>query len=409
MDIIIFVEHQHRELPLLKKVADSLAQNTDANIGIFSLIFDAHKLFFYQPKIVVLPYAISSENWPIRLIRKLYGDNVIVVNLSWEQMLFGVMEEYKKPVGQYIKENIYHIAWHEDFKSYLEYNGVLSNNILICGNPKSEDLNDRLITKEKNVKLLEYLQKEKYENNVFFVMNFSWAWHTDKEVQGKINQGFPEDKAWEYRQFAQKNRQAFLAMITELANRKPRTQFIIRPHPSISVQNYQDSFRDEGLQIPDNVLINQEFSAYDWLTECDFAGSSWSTVCVDAAYANIPSFFYAPFERPKWMDPWWINIIPNLSTIDQIIDFINKTTHTAIQKPIEAEKLNFSQNLSSNLKKIYQSVSLETKCTKKGIPDNRVLLILAKRIVLKFCIPFGIRPGKKPDLFNPIIYSSSDL
>ena len=397
-DIVFLIEHKDREVGLVDKIARKITQETGLSTCVLSLIFDLHRLMGMKPKLVVVPAALSQETWPLRFVREVYDESVPIVSLTWEQMLFGIMEYYKRPRDEFIKQKVRHIAWNKGFKSYLMSHGVLEENIHICGNPKLEDMTYSAEDLRKcREKISGVVDLSSYRQIVFMPMNLSWAWHTDEQVQAKINQGFPTEAGWEYRDFAQKNLAAFIEFFISMAQREDRL-IIVRPHPSIIPAQYIEAFRKRGFDIPDNIKITKEFTVREWTVVADLIGSSWSTVCYDAQSIGKAAFLYAPYPRPEWMDTWWTNATPNFKTPAEFEAFASTARSEVIPKE---SSLIFSDEVARTLPRLITGNKTHITFSKISAASWKIIF---KRFLLGYLLQFGVRPDKKPDYFKPLMH-----
>lgn len=400
MDIVFFVEHKDRECPLVTKIARKIHDDTGMDTCVLSLMFHSHCLLSIKPKMVVVPFALYEQDWPIRLVRELFGDDVPVVALTWEQMLFAIMEDYKRPRDAYVKTQVRHIAWNDGFKQYLQSHDVPADHIHVCGNPKAEELvyseSDLADCREQVAK---YVDLSGYDEVVFFPMNFSWAWHTDRQVQAKIDKGFPESAGWDYRDFAQKNLDAYIDFAMEVS-RKPGRAVIIRPHPSIIPAQYYEAFKVKGYDVPDNVHIIKELTVREWVAVADMVGSSWSTVCYDAQAAGKPAFLFAPYARPDWMNSWWTLATPNFKTAAEFEAWAQDLGE--VQDAQDPGSV-FSDQVAALLPKLAGRNNVPGRIGRIRLFSWKVMI---KRFILGGLIHLGVKPDRKRDYFDVISFSS---
>lgn len=66
----------------------------------------------------------------------------------------------------------------------------------------------------------------------------------------------------------------------------------MRPHPSITEDDYKKVFDEIIGYIPKNIYLNKAHSIREWIVASDIVGSSWSTSVWDAFL----------FKRPEWLD-----------------------------------------------------------------------------------------------------------
>lgn len=322
VDVIIFVEHKDRELESIEKLSETLKES-GLKILVLSIHFHLHYLMFYKAKVYVFPYLINRHDWPCSLVYKMYGNSVRYLNLNWEQLLSKANIAYKKPQDEFVKNEVSHIAWNQNFKDYLILNGVRDGNVHITGNPANEILFEMTGEYDKwRQKLSMELGLNIQKKWIFFPMNYAWAFATDSKIKSKIAKGFPADVAWDYRAYSKKCLLEFIPFVNELSKNK-HTEIIIRPHPTITESDYEAVFNTEIGFVPDNVLINKSYSIREWIVASDLIGSSWSTSVWDAYNIGKPAFLFNPYERPDWLHVWWNDTVCNISKVEDL-DSIKK-------------------------------------------------------------------------------------
>lgn len=288
VDVIFFVEHKDRELESIKLIAEKL-NNMGYSSIILSTIFHLHYLLLYKAKVFVFPYLISKNDWPVNLVYKMYKENITYINLNWEQLIAPVIQQYKKPNDSFVKSIVKHISWDDDgFKDFLIESGVEDNNIRITGNPTNFilfELNKKDNQSLKNNIAKEFLIDPKKEW-LFMPMNYGWAFSSDKTIKAKILKGFPEKEAWEYRGYSQKCLNEFINEISE----KEDIEIIIRPHPGVSIEEYNKKFKEIIGKVPKNIFILKNYTIREWIIVSDIIGSSWSTSAYDAQKINKKAF-----------------------------------------------------------------------------------------------------------------------
>lgn len=97
---------------------------------------------------------------------------------------------------------------------------------------------------------------------LFMPMNYGWAFSSDKTIKAKILK-----EAWEY---SQKCLNEFIKFINE-------KEIIIRPHPGVSIEEYNKKFKEIIGKVPKNIFILKNYTIREWIIVSDIIGSSWST------------------------------------------------------------------------------------------------------------------------------------
>lgn len=314
-DVVFFIEHVDRELDVVLEIADLLAKR-GLRSRILSVFFHGqHLLRGSIPRIVVVPYVMGESGWPVRLVRELYGKSVPIINMNWEQLLSPANQLYKRPRDDFSRTGVHHIAWDPAFKEFLRRHGVPVERIRICGQP-ADELFRRQLVRGPAVRreLAASLGLSEDRPWVFFPTNYAWAFTTDFLVRTRINAGYDEATAWEYQRFAKASHTVFTKWLCGTAERQEDRLFIVRPHPSVSEEQYRGRFIEVHGSIPENVVVTKAANVRQWLPAVDSVFSSWSTVALDAHRAGIPAYLMAPFEWPTWLYMEWLALLPNLRT-----------------------------------------------------------------------------------------------
>lgn len=332
VDVIFFVEHKDRELESIKLIAEKLKKEGKSSL-ILSVYFHVHYLYLYKAKTFVFPYLINQNDWPVSFVYKMYGDSVEYINMNWEQLISKVNEEYKKPQDNFVKKKVRHIAWNNYFEEYLIRYGVNKDNIKITGNPANEILFKLLNKKnEWRRKLSKEFTLDTSKKWLFMPMNYGWAFSSDSLINAKIKKGYPEKIAWEYREYSQKCLNKFIYFIEKIS-KEYDYEIIIRPHPSITEDDYKKVFDKTIGYIPKSIYLSKAHSIREWIVASDIVGSSWSTSVWDAYNIGKPVFLFTPFKRPEWLDVWWNDEVVNLDDYKEEVS--NKISHKNSEGTIE--------------------------------------------------------------------------
>jgi surface carbohydrate biosynthesis protein len=333
IDVVFVIEHVDRELDFVRLVAEQLRSAYGLSSAIISTFFHQQYLAFLNPRVFVFPYVLSSNDWPIKVIRSCYGNKCGYINLNWEQLLSKANLEYKRPRDRFTLNEILHFSWDDYFKRHLYDCGVSQKNVVVVGNP-TRALLQRFVQQSPQLKnnLGREFDLDVRKQWLFFPMNYGWAFATDEMINAKIKKGYPAEIAYEYRSYSQNCLKRFVAFVNAVA-KKQRFEIVVRPHPSITESQYQEVFEQELGQLPETVKLIKKYTIKEWIAVAAAVGSSWSTSVLDAHLCGKTSFLFTPYERPVWLNVEWNNRVPNIS------------------EPLELFKLlegNASQNIMNN-------------------------------------------------------------
>lgn len=317
IDFLFLVEHEDREMSTVKRLKELLELNGSTCV-VLSTEFHAHLFNCYKPKNIVFPYAIDDTTWPIRAFKTKEFKSSNFISLNWEQLLSKANQEFKKPKSNLIQQCFFHLAWQEDFKKFLVSSNVRETQVQVIGNP----LHELLLEDLKNAPLYDKKLRSDFNLNkssdiYFFPMNYGWAFFNDDKIKAKIKMGYHSDVAYDYRDYSQRCLDSFIHFIVSLCSKHRKSIFVIRPHPSISIDQYVDKFKAHGLAIPNNLLLTKEYTIKEWIAISKVIGSSWSTSVWDAKKIGKNGFLYTPFERPEWLETFWNTQVTNISNCSE--------------------------------------------------------------------------------------------
>ena len=391
VDVIFFVEHKDRELDSYIEVAKYLKEKNLTSL-ILSNFFHMHYLYLYKPRLVIWNNLTSPTGFPDGFLCELYP-NLIKVSHRWEQVLAPFRQKFKTVNSEFEKEEIYYIAWNNEFKNLLESYGVNKKNIYITG-CISTSLLYKLSIKNNDIK--EKLSKEKKlvlnKEWIFLPMNYAWAFMKDDVLRHKINNGYSKDIAEEFIEYTKKCLEKFVYFVDELS--KLNYEIIVRPHPSITIEQYEEKFKSILGNIPKNVLFDKSYSIREWIIASDIIGSSWSTAVYDAFKISKKCFYFTPYKRPLWLNRVELDEVENISCVDEIkkikIKKIKNDDIYAIESFAKTiENLLSNQKKFDNIKIIYS-----LRYVKYAIK------FYIKNILCKYFKCFGVPKWQHYDWFN---------
>ena len=174
-----------------------------------------------------------------------------------------------------------------------------------------------------------------------------------RSVQNRIKKGFNADIAAAYRSFAEVNRNEFLCQIKKYAKENADIFIVLRPHPSISTENYYSI--DTELKNIKNLLVTHEFTAWDWVRHASAIVSSWSTVAFDSHQLGKSSYLFLPYGVPSYLDCAFMREVPKLKSLQQIV-YKECITHS---KNLELDSRYVTKILSLSKVTSHQTLSIK--------------------------------------------------
>ena len=399
VDFMILVEHEDREMQTalcLKKMLEIKGCTTI----ILSTEFHAHLYKKYKPKTVVFPYWIDDKTRQIIPFKRNKYKSTNFVSLNWEQLLSGANKDFKKPKSKLIKEKFNHLAWDSSFKGFLESAGVKTENIDIIGNPLHELLFKDLKNKEKyEIMIRSDFGIDSKKDIFFFPMNYGWAFFNDDKLKAKIKMGYPSNIAYEYREYSSKCLDSFVFFVKELCDFYNDCSFILRPHPSISVEQYLKRFKDNNVSLPKNLIVTKKYTIREWISISKIVGSSWSTSVWDAKKIGKVGFLYTPYNRPEWLETNWNSIVPNIKSLGEFDEVLNSYSAS------DADVDSIINNISSWLFEINRdnsSNNFEAFSLFSFVGFKYSLRSFFRYSSMRFFKGLGVNKGLRRDFFYPV-------
>jgi surface carbohydrate biosynthesis protein len=89
----------------------------------------------------------------------------------------------------------------------------------------------------------------------------------------------------------------FLEMLTNLLSDFPESKFVLRPHPTESIEFYEEFFKAFN-----NIKISKDFSAPEWINGCKALIQNGCTTSIEAHMMNKTVISYYPVESKNYVD-----------------------------------------------------------------------------------------------------------
>jgi surface carbohydrate biosynthesis protein len=381
-DYIFLIEHEDREKLCVERICQKLKLKGKSSC-IISLEFHLFLMSKIDAKNIVIPYGFAQDQWPINYLYKM-NPNAEFFSLNWEQILTPINQEYKKPRDYFFKEIVKHIAWTDDFKSFLIKSGVNEKNISITGNVHYELLAEECLNEFSVKKQISQSYNIDVDKKwVFLPMNYAWAFISDNEIRGKIKKGYDSINAWRYKEYAKKCLSSFIVFLDLLSQKYDDHIFIVRPHPSISAEQYYEQARKKSIEFSKNVYFLKDLTIREWIVASDVVGSSWSTSVWDAVNSGKKGFLFTPYKRPDFHDLSWKKSVINFSEFSEV-------NFDLLTSNILSERSDSLDNASNNIANFFTNSSHENSLKEKQIITkfNLKQLIIFRLKVLRTYIRY---------------------
>jgi len=89
----------------------------------------------------------------------------------------------------------------------------------------------------------------------------------------------------------------FCNLISYLIKKNPSKKFVLRPHPTESIEFYQNVFHEFS-----NLKITKDFSAIEWISNCSLLIQSGCTTALEAYFMSKPIVSFHPFDSNYSVD-----------------------------------------------------------------------------------------------------------
>ena len=126
----------------------------------------------------------------------------------------------------------------------------------------------------------------------------------------------------------------FISAINYLTDRFPNFNFIVRPHPSEDVDNWQNFFEKKS-----NLIITKKLNHSDWIENCNIVVHNGCTAGVEAFARNKKLISYEPLENETKMT-FANNFGYTAKNEKELGNIIEKIYGVQINKKIDKDKLN---------------------------------------------------------------------
>lgn len=314
-EYIFLIEHPKRELEFIKRICFELRSKGQLTY-IYSIHFDLWKINQHKEAIIFLPYCLSEDDYPFSAISK--RKRHLFVNMNWEQILSPINKSVKIITGE--ARNNLQFSWNLDFRDHLSKTCQVNEKRII----KSINPTALLFKTFKGSDLFEkYLSELDISNYIFLPLNYNWALMDEKRRAKRIkNLGYNKNSALSYIHYSEKHLIKTFDFISKLLTEESYT-VIIRPHPGISIQAYKEKICKTGfgfLLRNKKLIINNSFSAIEWIHYSKYTISNWSTLIFDSWYAGYPSCYYWPEKIPSFIDAYHTQGPPKIQKVKDLIN-----------------------------------------------------------------------------------------
>lgn len=331
-DNLIWVEHRDRELGYAKLLARLLAESGLGSTNILSLPFHLPAGALLAPRKVFVPFLRDSADESLAILRQ---PPLQVINLNYEQLLGYFNREAKRPRLR----GALQLYWYDAFSEILDHWDIPVTERVHIPPPESQ-----LVTCRAREEGWHRTRDGQLHDRIIFIPeNFAWAFASSNTLKKKANAGFRIEQIERLRDYSRESLRSFALELMNCCISNPRVAFVLRPHPSITIEAYESELRRYG-KLPSNLIVSKKGSAWDWLGGSDAVISGWSTVAYSAYQLGIPAALHHPLPLISELDVPWVRAMPNFKYFRDAVESL------LLQKPdtagVETHEFNFQDFIS---------------------------------------------------------------
>lgn len=321
IDVLILIEHVAREMDVACILKSKLQNQFNLTVEIRHIYLHMKaNLVDFSPRLVVYPFFYNATDPAIKDYVKKWPE-ARHLNLAWEEIFYSGHNQIKAPVGKIAKDQVYHNAWGNFFKKYLEDYGVLSKNIFITGNPSYQLYLKPYSNYFKNRQKLaiEYGLDPK-KKWIFIPENYRWAFITDTVIMWRVKQGAKKEELLKMRQYCQDCLKVLFSWIEKTAGQRSGIEIVFRPKPATSITEIDAFLRQKGfekLKFTEGFHIIKDESVREWILASDVVISSFSTTLIEAAIAKKPIFMIEPLKITEAFSADWYEHVERIKKLKE--------------------------------------------------------------------------------------------
>ena len=319
VDVLIFLEHRDREFEVVTAVARQLRKVHGLKVAVASSVF--HPLVaavLVRPKVIVSTSLALGPGFVSSIFERIYGTRAVYVYMNWEQILSPLNVEYRRPRDPHTREVAKHFAWGQAFADFLIANGVPRDHVFITGKPSLALLQKKARCNRDNLKqrMAVRFGIAPTARWLFFPMTCHFAFFSDYHVRSRIGIGSGEETVMTHRRYVSETIDTIFRWVAEYESeaRRANTIVVLRPHPSVSVDQYVQRFELLVGAVPAHVRIVKDMTAHDWLVASDACYTNYSSLALDGNCLGRPAYLIEPQPFPPFLEADWFEGLPRIRT-----------------------------------------------------------------------------------------------
>ena len=324
IDVLFFIEHIDRELETAQEIVSVLKKKHNLKCVIASAIYHPVVCVLKtRPKIIVTAstaFGVGSPGW---LFFKSFKNPPVFINLNYEQFISSWKGKYKSAKHDISLKSQIQLTWGTYFKNFLIETGTEGKNVIITGRPLFSLLKKRYYNKnfKKEIAKKNNLDFNKKWNFIAFTDGLAFV--TEKKVQYIVQSGANEKGLKNHINHVKGTIDEVLKWVNNMSEFSDEL-FILRPHPSISKDQYEELIKSTLGLIPKNLIISKDYTAQKWMVSCEKFFTNYSTLTMDARVLGIDFYILQPLKKLESEDYWWCNNGFNIENYDDFKNLILK-------------------------------------------------------------------------------------
>lgn len=307
IDVLFFIEHIDREMETAQEIVTLLNKKHSLRCVIASAIYHPISMALRtRPKIIITASTSFGKGSPGWFFYKSFKTPPIFINLNYEQFISSWKGKYKSAKHEVSINDQIQFTWGKYFSDFLIKTGTKKENVIITGRPLFSLLKKKYYKKNFKAELADEFDIDVSKKWNFIALTDGLAFVGEKKVVNIIKSGANEEGLRNHIAHVKGTIEKILEWVL-LLEKESEEVFILRPHPSISIDQYKALIENILGKIPKNILFFKNYTAQKWMVSCERFFTNYSTLTMDARVLEKEFYIFEPLEKLKTEDYWWCN------------------------------------------------------------------------------------------------------
>lgn len=318
VDVVYLYEHAARELDVACALTARLRKDYDIDVKIIHWPTGfPGAVTRIRPRLVILPFCYTEKSYEALLA---YWQDASFFNLTWEQLFYAGNQKAKTPRGEFAVSHVIHHAWSDEYADFLINNGLAPDRVYRNGQPAYSlyDLPYRAYFCSRT-EIAERYGLDPSRRWIFFPENYNWAFYSERSLRQFIENGQSPAEIRSMQDYCERSLAEVIHWLADIAS-DDRFEVIIRPRPSITLDQFRLAMGKELHNFPARLHVIQQGSIREWILASDLVFSSHSTSLIEAAVAGKPVFMLEPYKIPEVLKVRWQDLLPHVETRTQFLE-----------------------------------------------------------------------------------------